>query len=77
MNVLERLSIKLLGSPEQRAVRCWLFHKWSKWEAYNAHYMHSFLAPPPGARFFKRRQRRQCDRCGLEQDIAVHRKGIS
>lgn len=71
ISVLERLKIRVLGSPEQRVIRCVFFHQWSKWEPYKQPYTHFFQTPPPGHYFFTNRQRRQCSRCGLTQDVKL------
>jgi hypothetical protein len=53
---------------------CWLFHKWTKWEAYEWRGViyPSYLSPDREPRpVSELRQRRHCERCGKAQDRLV------
>jgi hypothetical protein len=53
-----------------QAARCWLFHKWTRWELYKQPLLRTYQGKQvEGSQTaFENRQRRQCVRCGRTKD---------
>lgn len=62
----ERFKIRVVGAPTSQPVRCWLFHRWGKWQQQESRYYRVIAGQKwPGVEV---RQRRVCLRCNRMQD---------
>ena len=50
---------------------CWLFHKWTRWEQYTWHGIKYLFPDAKPIEITERREKRNCLRCGREQDRKV------